>query len=123
MLNVMPAASAPEGSRDTQEASPVDWTSAVAQPAFRELLRLKWRVIGPMLALYGASFLGLMLLAGYARPLMAATFDSLDLGYILIAAAYLMCWTLALLYVVAADRAFDPKSFEAVRGFQSGGRR
>jgi uncharacterized membrane protein (DUF485 family) len=123
MSNVVPLPIARAGTnwRATREVSPVDWSSAVAQPAFRELLRLKWRVIALMLALYSVFFSGLMLLAGYARPLMAAAvLENLDVGYILIIATFLMCWALALLYVFAADSAFDPKSHAVARSFDSG---
>lgn len=126
MLKVVPApiAGASANRSETRESCSVDWSIAAAQPAFQELLRLKWRVIAPMLALYSVFFSGLMLLAGYARPLMAAAvWDGLDVGYTLIIATFLMCWGLALLYVLAADRAFDPKSQEVARSVDSGDRR
>ena len=126
MSNVVPApiARARANRHDTRKAGSVDWSSAVAQPAFRELLRVKWRVIAPMLAIYSVFFSGLMLLAGFAQPLMtAAIWGPLNVGYILIIANFLMCWALALVYVFAADRAFDPKSDAVARSIESGDRR
>jgi uncharacterized membrane protein (DUF485 family) len=74
----------------------------------------------PMLAIYSVFFSGLMLLAGFARPLMAAAiWEPLDVGYTLIIATFLMCWALALVYVFAADRAFDPRSRAVARNIES----
>jgi uncharacterized membrane protein (DUF485 family) len=108
---------------DTKGAPTIDWSAAIAQPAFRELLRFKWRVIAPMMTIYLLFFAGLMLLAGYARPVMAApALGPLNVGYVLIIIAYPMCWAVALIYVFAADAWFDPKARAAARNLARGGK-
>jgi uncharacterized membrane protein (DUF485 family) len=109
--------------QDAKGATTIDWGAAVAQPVFRELLRLKWRVIAPMMTIYLLFFSGLMLLAGYARPLMAAAaLGPLNVGYVLIIIAYPMCWAVAFIYVFAADAWFDPKARAAARNVARGGK-
>lgn len=107
---------------NTMEANSIDWSAAIAQPAFKELLRLKWRVIAPMTSMYLVFFSVLMLLAGYARPLMAAALGPLNVGYVLIIIAYPMCWAVAFIYVFAADAWFDPKARAAARNVARGGK-
>lgn len=68
-------------------------------------------------------FFVVMLMAGYARPLMSAKLTgALNLGYGLLIATYLICWGVALLYTLAARLSFDPLAAEAVRGAQCGRR-
>ena len=108
--------------QNTRGPNSIAWSAAIAQPAFRELLGLKWRVIAPLAILYLSCFCGLMLLAGYARPLMArAGLGPLNLGYVLIVLAYPMCWAVALIYVFAAGAWFDPKARAAARSLARGG--
>jgi uncharacterized membrane protein (DUF485 family) len=109
--------------QNARAANSIDWSAATAQPAFRELLRLKWRVIAPMMIVYLLFFSGLMLLAGYERPLMAAAaLGPLSVGYVLIIIAYPMCWAAAFIYVFAADAWFDPKARAIARGVARGGK-
>jgi uncharacterized membrane protein (DUF485 family) len=92
-------------------------------PAFRNLLASKRRFIAPLLAFYLTYFLGVMLLAGFARPLMSSkVFGPLSLGYVLIIGIYLMCWGLAVLYAYFAERIFDPQAARAVAEFEAEGR-
>lgn len=103
---------------------PSKWHRAVALPSFRELLALKRQIITPMLVIYLVYFLGVMLLAGYARPLMSIkVLGPLNLGYALIIGTYLMCWALAVLYALAAGRLFDRKAAQAVAEFEAQGSR
>ncbi|HYZ39642.1 MAG TPA: DUF485 domain-containing protein [Stellaceae bacterium] len=120
---LMPHDFASANPQDTKGAPTIDWSAAIAQPAFRELLRLKWRVIAPIMTMYLLFFSGLMLLAGYARPVMAAAaLGPLSVGYVLIIIAYPMCWAVAFIYVFAADAWFDPKARAIARSLAKGGR-
>jgi len=88
---------------------------AVALPGFQRLLAFKRRVIGPFLTLSLAYFLGVMLLAGFSRPLMGVKVaGSLNLGYVLIILTYLICWGVAILYVAIAGSRFEAKAAEAL---------
>ena len=54
-------------------------------------------------------FFGVSLLAGVARPFMAAKLAGpLNTGYLLIGSTYLACWGVAILYYAAATYAIDP---------------
>jgi uncharacterized membrane protein (DUF485 family) len=83
------------------------------------LIRKKLRLIGTLTALYMLSYVGLMVLAGFARPFMAEKLvGSVNIGFVLIAANYLLAWVLALIYVRAANSTFDPlvaRMIDAVR--------
>jgi len=82
---------------------------------FRSLLDLKRRTIGPMLGVTLAAFVVVLVLAGYARPLMTAKVaGSLPLGYALIAGIYGLCWGVAVLYAYLADARYDPQAERAV---------
>ena len=60
-------------------------------------------------------FLAVLIMAGFARPLMGAKITgSLNVGYALVLATYAMCWGLASLYAVIADTRLDPQAARAV---------
>ena len=86
----------------------------VALPAFRRLLALKRRAVGPMIAFYVVAYFGVMLLMGFARPAMGAKLvGPLTVGYALVLGLYAMCWLIAGLYTFAATRWFDPAAVAA----------
>lgn len=82
---------------------------------FQALLSLKRRTIWPMLGSGMTFFLAILMLAGFARPLMSEKLvGALNLGYALVLAVYVMCWGLAILYAFVADTRFDPQAARAV---------
>lgn len=98
-----------------------DWHARVQRPAFRRLIEAKRRAIGWLLGLSLGFFFVTLLLAGYARPLMAAkAVGTLNIGYVLVIAVYLVTWGSALLYTLAAHRIFDPLAAAAARDATSG---
>lgn len=116
--------SAPASRRAPPTAVPApatDWQARVAAPAFRRLIDTKRRVISLLLGGSLGFFFLVLLLAGYARPLMAAKFAGpLNLGYVLVIGIYLVSWGAALLYTFAAHRRFDPLAREALRAAGEG---
>jgi uncharacterized membrane protein (DUF485 family) len=75
---------------------------------FKDLMRAKRRIVGPLLVATLGFFVSVTLLAGYAKEFMTARLaGSLNVGFGLILAVYLVCWAGALLYVHAADGEFD----------------
>jgi len=73
------------------------------------LVARKLRFIGILTVIYMTSFIGLTVLAGFARPFMAMkVLGAVNVGFVLIAANYVLAWVLALVYVRAANRSFDP---------------
>ncbi|GGF42560.1 hypothetical protein GCM10011611_56260 [Aliidongia dinghuensis] len=82
----------------------LDHPSAVA-----ELVAKKLRFVGLMTLIYMVSYVGLTVLAGFARALLSApAIGPVNLGFVLIGANYLIAWGLALIYVRVANRHFDP---------------
>ena len=82
----------------------LDHPSAVA-----ELVAKKLRFVGLMTLIYMVSYVGLTILAGFARALLSApAIGPVNLGFVLIGANYLIAWGLALIYVRVANRHFDP---------------
>lgn len=78
---------------------------------FRSLIQAKQRIIGTLLAVTLGFFIGMTLLAGYAKELMTTKLvGSFNVGYSLILAAYVICWAGALLYVRAANGKFDEQT-------------
>jgi uncharacterized membrane protein (DUF485 family) len=58
---------------------------------------------------YMVSYVGLTILAGFAREILSASaIGPVNLGFVLIAANYVIAWGLALIYVRVANRHFDP---------------
>jgi len=73
------------------------------------LVRTKTRFIVGMTLVYMVSYVGLTVLAGFARDLLSApALGPVNLGFVLIAANYVIAWVLALVYVRVANRHFDP---------------
>jgi uncharacterized membrane protein (DUF485 family) len=99
--------------------APVNWQTAVGSDAFRSLIALKERILLPMVILYLVLFLGVCLMAGYARPLMAQKcIGQYNFGYVLIIGTYGMSWLLAVIYVYIADNYFDPRARAAIAALQ-----
>ncbi len=91
------------------------WKDAVALPSFRSLLGLKRGTIIPLMVLSLTFFFGTTLFYGFGRDLMGKPLiESLNVGYVLIFATYLVCWIVALLYFVIATYWFDPRAAKAL---------
>jgi uncharacterized membrane protein (DUF485 family) len=87
------------------------------------LVRRKLRVIGVMTAIYMTSYIGLTLLAGFFRGAMTVhALGPINVGFVLIAANYLLSWILAIAYVRVAHRHFDPLAADIRTILQAGGR-
>ena len=111
ILNSDPAAVPGAGSADPD----MDWTAAVRDSSFKELLAAKARFLGPVIAFYLACYLGVTLLAGFAPGFMSRrVLGAVNIGYVLITGIYVMAWVVALLYVRIANQRFDPKAAAAV---------
>lgn len=90
---------------------------------FRALLQAKRRIIGSLLAVTLGFFIGMTLLAGYAKEFMTTKLvGSFNVGYGLILAAYAICWVGALLYVRAANITFDEKTALVIKEHRARGK-
>ncbi len=84
------------------------------------LVARKLRFIGILTAIYMISFIGLTVLAGFARPFMAMkVLGAVNVGFVLIAANYVLAWAIALVYVRAANRTFDPLVIRVVAALRT----
>lgn len=88
-------------------------TGAIRSPArsqLRALLAAKIRLLVPLIIIYLTSYVGLTVLAGFAKTTMAYKIvGPLNLGLILILFNYALAWILALVYVRVAGRTYDPE--------------
>lgn len=82
---------------------------------FRSLMQAKKLVIGALLVVTLGYFIGMTLLAGYAKPFMAIKLvGSFTVGYGMVLATYVICWAGALIYVRVANGMFDEKTRRAI---------
>jgi len=83
--------------------------------AIANLIAAKVRVLAPMIVIYMVGYIGVTVLAGFARDFMALKVaGSLNVGFVLIALNYVVSWVLALVYVRVANTIFDPMVEQAV---------
>lgn len=88
---------------------PGAWMKGVESADFKALIDVKRRSILPMLVIFIIGFVGLSLLLSFARPLMGMkVFGALNLGFVLIAANYVMAWVIAIVYARISERDYDP---------------
>jgi uncharacterized membrane protein (DUF485 family) len=74
------------------------------------LLAAKIRFLVPLTIIYLTSYVGLTVLAGFAKATMAYKIvGPLNLGLVLILFNYALAWILALVYVRVAGRTYDPE--------------
>ncbi|MGB8843837.1 MAG: DUF485 domain-containing protein [Aliidongia sp.] len=93
-----------------------------ADQIIRVLIKKKFQVVGAMTVVYMTSYVGLMLLAGFSRPFLSRlVFGSVNIGFVLITANYLLSWVLALIYVKIANSSFDPLVARAIAAAKSRG--
>ena len=92
-----------------------------AHASVRMLIGEKLRYLVPMTAVFMTGFVGLTVLAGFAKGLVGTkVVGSVNLGFVLIAFNYVLSWLLAILYGLIARSKFDPlaarAAFEASKG-------
>jgi len=85
-----------------------------AHASVKQLIAEKLKYLVPMTIIFMVAYIGLTILAGFARDLLGIkVIGSVNLGYVLIAFNYLLSWVLAIVYGrIAADR-FDPLAARA----------
>ncbi len=97
----------------------VNWAAVVREPSFQELVSMKARFLVPVTVVALTCYLGVNVLAGFARGIMSeSVVGALNVGYVLIIALYVMTWVVALVYVRVANRTFDAKAVEAAAAFE-----
>jgi uncharacterized membrane protein (DUF485 family) len=85
-----------------------------AHASLKRLIAEKLKFLVPMTVIFMVGYIGLTVLAGFAKDWMGIrAVGSVNLGFVLIAFNYLLSWVLAIVYGrIAADR-FDPLAAKA----------
>jgi uncharacterized membrane protein (DUF485 family) len=86
-----------------------------AHASVKALIAEKLKYLVPMTVIFMVGYIGLTVLAGFAKGLMGTrVIGAVNLGFVLIALNYALSWTLAIVYGrIAADK-FDPIAARAV---------
>jgi uncharacterized membrane protein (DUF485 family) len=89
----------------------------------RELIAEKLKYLVPMTIIFMVGYIGLTILAGFARDLMGMrVVGSVNLGFVLIALNYVLSWVLAIVYGRVAAEKFDPLAAKAASEITGRGR-
>jgi uncharacterized membrane protein (DUF485 family) len=99
-----------------------DGTSLEAAHAtVRQLIAEKLKFLVPMTIIFMVGYIGLTVLAGFAKDLMGVkVIGSVNLGFVLIALNYVLSWVLAIVYGRVAGTIFDPLAAKAAAEIRSG---
>jgi len=85
-----------------------------AHASIRRLIAEKLKYLVPMTAIFMVGYIGLTVLAGFARDFLGIkVIGSANLGFALIALNYLISWGLAIAYGRIAAEKFDPLAASA----------
>ncbi len=89
-----------------------NWEAIAASTRFKELLRAKRRFIVPAVIVFVVYYFALLMLVGFARPLMEKrVLGPVNLAYLFALSQFFMAWIIAALYVRAAAH-FDRQARE-----------
>jgi len=85
-----------------------------AHASIRRLIAEKLKYLVPMTAIFMVGYIGLTILAGFARDFLGTrVIGSANLGFVLITLNYLLSWGLAIAYGRIAAEKFDPLAASA----------
>lgn len=85
-----------------------------AHASVRTLITEKLKYLVPMTAIFMVGYIGLTVLASFAKSFVAIkVVGAVNLGFVLIALNYVISWTLALAYGRIARDKFDPLATRA----------
>jgi len=103
----MPLTTIDESSRPKPSATPSDWDRVAANQEFKDLLAAKVRFIVPASLFFMTYYFALPILVGYAPQFMSQpVIGPVNLAYLFALSQFFMAWTVAWLYMRAANR-FD----------------
>ena len=104
-----------------EEAGVVDWQKLENSERFRNLLKAKRRFIIPAMIFFVIYYFALLVLIGYARPIMETrVWGPVNLAYLFALSQFFMAWIIAALYVRAAAR-FDKMAAGVISKESNGG--
>ena len=105
---------APHERTADEEAGAVNWERLAASAHFKTLLRAKRRFIIPAMLFFIVYYFALLVLVGYARPLMEKpVLGPVNVAYLFALSQFFMAWIIAAFYVRAAS-GFDRQAKEVI---------
>lgn len=106
--------SASKTSHGSDNVTEQDRLTAASHATVKKLVAEKLRFLVPMTVIFMVGYIGLTVLAAFAKPLMAMkVVGSVNLGFVLIGVNYVLAWILAIVYTRVANSTFDPLAREA----------
>ena len=104
------------------QIAPNAWVDGIESAEFKTLIDAKQRSIMPMIVIYVVGYMGLSILAGFAGGLLGTkVVGAVNLGFVLIAANYVMSWVLAIVYARISANRHDPLVKVVIDKAQDGG--
>jgi len=98
----------------SEQGPPIDWEAIERSPEFQELTAARRRFVLPATIFFLSWYFGFILLAGYAKELMASSvYQGLTVGYCLALTQFVMVGVLGLMYLRRAERVYDPLAAKA----------
>lgn len=92
-----------------------------AHASVKQLIAEKLKYLVPMTVIFLVGYIGLTVLAGFAKGLMGIkVIGSVNLGFMLIALNYVLSWVLAIVYGRVASKVFDPLAATAAAEIRAG---
>ena len=94
-----------------------------AEISVQSLIAAKLRLLVPMTAIFMVGYIGLTVLAGFAKGLMGLkVIGPVNLGFLLIGLNYVISWILAIVYERIANGRLDALASRTLTGISSGSR-
>jgi len=117
LISVDPAA------RHKTDASFARSVSVVNSPSYITLMRFKVRLIAPLLGFSLVYITSLALLSGYGRSFMSMkVIGAMNVGYLMVFLAYVLCWVVSVVCVQIANRNFETLSDDVNADLKNGSR-
>ena len=108
----------PQAARQYQ-ASRTEWDRVAGTKAFKDLMATKKVFIVPAFMFFIVYYFALPVLVGYAPQFMSTKVGKVNLAYLFALSQFFMAWTIAWLYMKAADD-FDKLAGDIVEQAEQG---
>jgi uncharacterized membrane protein (DUF485 family) len=98
-------------------------SQGTAEASVEALIATKLRLLVPMTVIFMVGYIGLTVLAGFAKGLMGVkVIGPVNLGFVLIGLNYAISWILAIVYARIANGRLDALASRTLAGISSGSR-
>src|SRR3974390_1171220 len=98
-------------------------SQGTAEASVETLIATKLRLLVPMTIIFMVGYIGLTVLAGFAKGLMGVkVIGPVNLGFVLIGLNYVISWVLAIVYERIANGRLDALASRTLIGISGGSR-